>query len=87
MGNSLGGVDHGLYRVNSGHEVCPGVSIQTKSPSDSGDLPSGEKQTKTQEGMVAKYQHSGNQNRGLEEGRQAQPNDLLRNRPCNLWVR
>ena len=27
--------------------------------------------------MVTEHQHSGNKDRGLEEGRQAQPNDLL----------
>ena len=77
MSDSLGSIDHGLHRVNSGHKVCPGVGIQAKSPGDPGDLPCGEEQPKPQEGMVAEHQHSGNKDRGLEEGRQTQPNDLF----------
>ena len=77
MGNSLGGVDHGLHCVNSGHQICPCVGIQAKSPGDPGNLPCGEEQPKPQEGMVAEHQHSGNKDRRLEEGRQAQSDDLF----------
>lgn len=42
LGNSLGGVDHGLYRVNSGHQIGAGVCVQTKGSGDPRNLPCGE---------------------------------------------
>ena len=72
-----GGVDCRLGGVDRAHDVGPGGGVQPESPGDPGDLSSGEHEAKPQQGMVLEHHESRHQNGGLEEGRQAQADDLL----------
>ena len=75
--DGAGGVDSGLGGIDGGHDVGSGGGVQTKGACDSGNFPRGEHEPKAQEGLLPEHQQSRHQDGGLEEGGQAEADDLL----------
>ena len=77
VGDAAGGVDGRLGGVDRAHDVGVGGGVQAEGPGDAGDLSGGEHQPQAQQGVVLEDHKARYQNGGLQEGRQAQADDLL----------
>ena len=77
-GDGSGGVDGSLRRVNSTCDVGACCGVQTEAAGDAGNFACGEHEPNAHERVILEHHQSRDQDGGLEEGRQAQADDLPR---------
>ena len=72
-----GGIDRSLGRIDRRHNAGSGGSVQAEGSGDAWDFPCGQHQSQTQKGIFFEYHQSCNEDGGLQEGGEAEADDLL----------
>ena len=75
-GDGSGGVDGSLRRINGARNIGLCCGVQAEAASDAGNFACGEHEPHAHERVVLEHHESRNEDGGLEEGGQAQADDL-----------